>query len=142
AGAACLSVRAADNAGSAATQPATNAVSTTSANTAMKPVSTRETRAKAKADRAAAKAKAKADKAAAAAAAKQEAERKAKAEQKEKAYANYAGKELGMKRINAPARPISTSKEEQLNALLDKYEADQISPEEYHKQRAEILAQP
>ena len=56
--------------------------------------------------------------------------------------ANYAGKDLGMKPIAGPALPISASKEEQLEALLLRYKADQISPEEYQKQRAEILAQP
>ena len=54
----------------------------------------------------------------------------------------YAGKDLGMKPLAAPALPISTSKEEQLQALLAKYKADQISPEEYQKQRAAILAEP
>jgi hypothetical protein len=56
--------------------------------------------------------------------------------------ATYAGKDLGMKPIVAPALPIAASKEEQLQALLIKYKADQISPEEYHTQRAAILAEP
>jgi hypothetical protein len=34
------------------------------------------------------------------------------------------------------------TKEEQLQELLGKYKADQISPEEYFKQRAAILAEP
>ena len=55
---------------------------------------------------------------------------------------NYPGKDLGMKPIAAPALPIAASKEEQLQALLAKYKADQLSPEEYHKQRADILAAP
>jgi hypothetical protein len=55
---------------------------------------------------------------------------------------NYAGKDLGMKPIAAPALPIAASKEERLQALLVKYKADQISPEEYHQQRAAILAEP
>jgi hypothetical protein len=55
---------------------------------------------------------------------------------------NFAGKDLGMKPMEAPALPISSSKEDQLQALLAKYKADQITPEEYHKQRAAILAQP
>jgi len=68
-----------------------------------------------------------------------------KPEKKEKAKpeaSDYAGKELGMKPIAAPALPISASKEEQLQALLAKYKADQLTPEQYHKQRAAILAQP
>lgn len=44
--------------------------------------------------------------------------------------------------IEAPALPISMSKAAQLQALLAKYKADQITPEQYHKQRAAILAQP
>ncbi len=58
------------------------------------------------------------------------------------AEANYAGKDLGMKPIAAPALPITASKEDRLAALLMQYKADQISPEEYHKQRAAILAEP
>jgi len=44
--------------------------------------------------------------------------------------------------IVAPALPISMTKEQRLQALLAKYKADQINPEEYHKQRAAILAEP
>jgi hypothetical protein len=52
------------------------------------------------------------------------------------------GQDLGMKPIAAPALPISASKDARLQALLQKYEADQITPEEYHQQRAAILAEP
>jgi hypothetical protein len=55
---------------------------------------------------------------------------------------NYVGKDLGLKPIAAPALPISSDKQFQLDALLQKYKADLITPEEYHKQRAAILAQP
>lgn len=55
---------------------------------------------------------------------------------------NYAGKELGMKPIASPALPIAAGKAERLQALLTKYKADLISPEEYHQQRAAILAEP
>jgi hypothetical protein len=58
------------------------------------------------------------------------------------ANVNYPGKELGLKPIEAPPLPISADKEAQLQALLAKYMADQVSPEEYHKQRAAILAEP
>jgi hypothetical protein len=44
--------------------------------------------------------------------------------------------------IQAPPLPISTSKEAQLQALDAKYKADQVSPEEYFKQREAILAEP
>jgi hypothetical protein len=49
---------------------------------------------------------------------------------------------LGLPAIPAPALPISAAKQEQLEALLAKYKADQITPEEYQTQRAAILAQP
>lgn len=44
--------------------------------------------------------------------------------------------------IIAPAVPISMTKEQRLQELLAKYKADQITPEQYHTQRAAILAQP
>jgi hypothetical protein len=56
--------------------------------------------------------------------------------------ATFPGKGLGLKPIEAPALPISAAQEAQLQALLAKYKANQITPGEYHKQRAEILAQP
>jgi hypothetical protein len=37
---------------------------------------------------------------------------------------------------------LSGSKEARLSELLNKYRADAISPEEYHKERAKILAEP
>jgi len=58
------------------------------------------------------------------------------------AAADFAGKDLGMQPIAAPALPIAASKEERLQALLGKYKTDQISPEAYFKQRAAILAEP
>jgi hypothetical protein len=38
--------------------------------------------------------------------------------------------------------PVSADIEAQLQELNAKYMANQISPEEYHKRRAEILAKP
>jgi len=58
------------------------------------------------------------------------------------ATTNYIGQELGMKQLAGPALPISATKVERLQALLDKYKADQLTPEEYHQQRAAILAEP
>jgi hypothetical protein len=220
AGSTFLTVRAEDNAAQAAArsalakqlfdmnaqQSSSPAPVTADANVAMKPVSSKEAKAKAKMEKAAAEAKAKQEaedlkakqaaeqklalqqaadaKATAAAPAKQEeqveAERAAlAAAQANRAAANdqaktvsqpainspsatvatpapaktekpakanqepgYIGKDLGMKPIATPALPISATKEQQLQALLAKYKADQISPEEYHKQRAAILAEP
>lgn len=47
-----------------------------------------------------------------------------------------------LKPITAPALPINMTKAGKLEWLLSQYKADQITPEEYHKQRAEILAEP
>jgi len=41
-----------------------------------------------------------------------------------------------------PSLPISAEKEQRLQDLLVKYKADQITPEQYHTQRAAILAEP
>ncbi|MDR3457156.1 MAG: hypothetical protein P4N60_06890 [Verrucomicrobiae bacterium] len=42
----------------------------------------------------------------------------------------------------APPLPISMDKQQKLQELLAKYKADQVTPEEYQKQRAAILAEP
>jgi hypothetical protein len=55
---------------------------------------------------------------------------------------SYPGKDLGLKPIEAPSMPVSADIEAQLQELNAKYMANQISPEEYHKRRAEILAKP
>ncbi len=54
---------------------------------------------------------------------------------------NYPPNQGGFTPIMAPPLPISAAKQMQLDALLDKYKADLITPEEYQKQRAAILAQ-
>lgn len=54
----------------------------------------------------------------------------------------YTGKELGLKPLDSPLLPITAVQEAQLQALLARYKANQITPEEYQKQRAEILAHP
>ena len=41
-----------------------------------------------------------------------------------------------------PPPPVSADKVQKLNALLQQYKADQITPEQYHEQRAKILAGP
>jgi hypothetical protein len=48
----------------------------------------------------------------------------------------------GLKPIEAPPLPISAAKQSQLDTLLDLYKTDRISPADYQKQRAAILAQP
>ena len=44
--------------------------------------------------------------------------------------------------IEAPALPITAEKQQRLNELLRKYRADEVSPEQYHAERAKILAEP
>jgi hypothetical protein len=44
--------------------------------------------------------------------------------------------------MEMPALPISATKEERLQALLQKYKTDQITPEEYHTERAKIMGEP
>ena len=56
--------------------------------------------------------------------------------------ANFPGKKLGLQPIQAPPLPISAAKEAQLQGLLERYKVDQITPEQYHAERAKILAEP
>ena len=44
--------------------------------------------------------------------------------------------------LTAPASSLPASKEQRLQALLDQYKADKITAEEYHDQRAKIIAEP
>jgi uncharacterized protein YgiM (DUF1202 family) len=44
--------------------------------------------------------------------------------------------------LAAPPPSVSADKDQRLQKLLRKYRADQITPEEYHQQRAKILAEP
>jgi hypothetical protein len=44
------------------------------------------------------------------------------------------------KNPEGPASPFSTDKQQQLSDLLRKYQADEITPEQYHQERAKILA--
>ena len=58
------------------------------------------------------------------------------------AKANYPGKALGFPPVEAPPPPVSAQQQADLQALLARYMANQISPEEYQKERAAILARP
>lgn len=44
--------------------------------------------------------------------------------------------------FDTPPPAVPASKEAKLADLLGKYKTDQITPEEYHKERARILAEP
>ena len=50
------------------------------------------------------------------------------------------GKSLGLKSIEAPYVPITEAQQAQLQDLLAKYKANELTPAEYHRQRVEILA--
>jgi hypothetical protein len=53
-----------------------------------------------------------------------------------------AAQPASFKPMQAPDLGISNDKQQRLSDLLQKYRADQITPEEYQQQRAKILAQP
>jgi len=50
---------------------------------------------------------------------------------------------LGLHETPAPAaKPAPMTKEQKLHALLVKYKANQITPQQYHEQRAALIAEP
>ncbi len=44
--------------------------------------------------------------------------------------------------LEGPALPISSDKQQRLSELLQRYKADQVTPEQYQAERAKILAGP
>jgi hypothetical protein len=44
--------------------------------------------------------------------------------------------------LEGPALPISSEKQQRLGELLQRYKADQVTPEQYQVERAKILAGP
>lgn len=44
--------------------------------------------------------------------------------------------------LQGPPSPLSASKQNRLEELLQLYKADQITPQQYHEQRAKILSEP
>ena len=44
--------------------------------------------------------------------------------------------------LEGPALPISAAKQQRLANLLARYQADEITPAQYHQERAKILAGP
>jgi hypothetical protein len=63
----------------------------------------------------------------------------AQAERRAKHNANMAP--AAFQPIQSPALPISGDKQQRLADLLQKYRADQITPEQYHQERAKILGE-
>jgi hypothetical protein len=51
-------------------------------------------------------------------------------------------KSTGLKPITSPPLPISAAKQAQLEVLLELYKADRMTPADYQKQRAAVLAAP
>lgn len=101
---------------------------------------------KATAEKAAADRKAAAEKAAAEKAAAAKTAKEAKETMSGKSAASTALGQpstlKGLSPLPAPPSTISSSKEQQLQALLEQYKADQITPQEYHERRAKILSEP
>jgi len=64
----------------------------------------------------------------------------AKAKQKAEAEAQF--KPAAFAPLEAPPPAVPASKEAKLADLLRRYKAEEISPEDYHTQRAKILAEP
>jgi hypothetical protein len=62
-------------------------------------------------------------------------------EQPQNANPSYPGQKLGLKPIQPPSLPISPMQQAQLQALLEKYNANAITPEQYQAERANILAE-
>ena len=75
--------------------------------------------------------------------ARKEAEAKAKAEKNKPAQpaAKAQGKKPTVQPPEAPPLPISAEQEQRLQELLQKYKADQITPEQYQTERARILGE-
>lgn len=49
-------------------------------------------------------------------------------------------KQLGLQPIQPPPAPVTAQQQEELQSLLQRYEADQVTPDEYQAERAKILA--
>jgi hypothetical protein len=152
-GLAALSIRAVDN--PAQTQPpAATSPETTPSKAELKKQAEanakalKEAEKKAKAEAAA---KQKAEKAERKKQAEADAKARKEAEAKQKAEAGkpgqsgtkaQVGKAPAIKPIETPPLPISADKEQRLKELLQKYRTEEITPEQYHKERAKILAEP
>lgn len=49
---------------------------------------------------------------------------------------------MSLPTLTGPATGLSSAKQQKLDELLNQYRADQITPQQYHEQRAKILAEP
>jgi hypothetical protein len=139
---AALALRAADSS-TQAPPPAATSPQTVTNKTELKKETAAEVKARKEAEK-----KAKAEAAAkkkAEAKARKEAEAKAKAEKAKPAQptakTQAEKKKPTVQPLEAPPLPISAEQEQRLQELLQKYKADQITPEQYQAQRAKILGE-
>jgi hypothetical protein len=72
-------------------------------------------------------------------AAQAEAAAKPRAEKKQKKARKPS---QGFQPMQGPGANISMAKQQQLNDLLRRYQADEVTPAQYHQERAKILAEP
>ncbi|HWC59750.1 MAG TPA: hypothetical protein VHC44_08655 [Verrucomicrobiae bacterium] len=49
---------------------------------------------------------------------------------------------ISLPALTGPPSPLSPAKQQKLDELLQQYRADQLTPQQYHEQRAKILAEP
>jgi len=49
---------------------------------------------------------------------------------------------MALPTLSGPPTGLSAAKEQKLNELLTQYRQDLITPQQYHEQRAKILAEP
>ena len=61
-------------------------------------------------------------------------------QQAKPAETDYPGKALGSKAVEAPPPPVSAERAAALHALLARYMANEITPDQYQAERKKILA--
>jgi hypothetical protein len=49
---------------------------------------------------------------------------------------------MSLPQLSGPPSSLSPAKQQKLNELLQQYRADQLTPEQYHEQRAKVLSEP
>jgi hypothetical protein len=49
---------------------------------------------------------------------------------------------MSLPALTGPASSLSAAKQQKLDQLLQQYRADQLTPQQYHEQRAKVLAEP
>jgi hypothetical protein len=49
---------------------------------------------------------------------------------------------MSLPQLTGPPSSLSSAKQQKLDELLQQYRADQLTPQQYHEQRAKILSEP